>query len=707
MQLTPKAFDTLLLLVENGGRLVTKEQLMEAIWPHAFVEEKTLAQNIFTLRKVLGPDADGRHYIETVPKHGYRFRGEAEAVRHDHYASSMEQDIRRGDGAQLDLIARPAKENIGAAPSPRAVRRKTITLAVIAVVAAFASLAVGGFIYRGGGLEKSAFQKIDMSRLTNGGSITSLGLSPDGKYVAYGEARGDTQSLFVRQVETTSSVEIVPPSPVGYRGITFSGNGAWVYYVAVERGSLSGTLYRVPLLGGASQKVVQGSVDSRAELSPDGKRIAFVRWTDRATTALVIANADGTDERQLAARNYGDGFSLAGPAWSPDGKTLLAPTQSYNGQQPYASIVELSIEGGTTRTLLAGRWTWIGQLTWLADGSGIVLTAWDSDSEVMSDQVWIMSYPKGETRRVTSDVNGYLGLGASADARIIAASQSTPAVNFWVAPGGDWTQARKITNGAGDIYSQRLGLAWTPDGRIIYSTRQSGNPDVWVMEPDGTRQKQLTFEPGADLQPVPSPDGRYIVFVSTSDGKTRLKRMDSDGGNSVLLADGDGIRFPSISPDGKWVVYAARARERLSTWRVPIEGGEPVQLTGPGALQPSVSPDGKSIAGLVPDDALGQAKLTLVAFDDGRVIKRFEGLVPLSFSSVRWSPDGRSLTYVVTREGVSNIWSQPVEGGMPKALTDWKADLIYRFDWSKDGRLLCERGTTKSDVILIRDAGEH
>jgi Tol biopolymer transport system component len=118
-----------------------------------------------------------------------------------------------------------------------------------------------------------------------------------------------------------------------------------------------------------------------------------------------------------------------------------------------------------------------------------------------------------------------------------------------------------------------------------------------------------------------------------------------------------------------------------------------------------VSPDSKLIACLLPNEAPGPSKLSLLSLIDGRVIKQFETLVPRSTPALRWSPDGRSLTYVVTRQGISNIWSQPIDGGAPKALTDWKSDLIYRFDWFRDGRLLCERGSTMTDIILIRDAG--
>ena len=744
VQLTPKAFDILLLLVRDHGRLVSKDRLMDMIWPDTFVEEKTLTQNIFTLRKVLGTDKEGRQHIETVPKHGYRFRADVEVVsRHDYKSAekkalgefpvAVEESVKGFQEAATEeraivddknirpqpatLAAQSQVSQVTHLPEPlnqsgtvrRPVNRRLIIFAsAIIAILVIAYLAASKFFFPSSGkLSDIAFQKISISRLTNGGNISAVTLAPDGKYVAYSAINGDMQSLLVRQIDTTSAVEIVAPAPVGYRGITFSRDGAWVYYVTVEKDTFVGTLYRVPMLGGTPQKVLQESVGSRIEFSSDGKKIAFVHWTDQTHTALIVADLDGTSRRQLATLDYEDGFSVNGPAWSPDGKTILVPTQSYNGKRSFASVVAVNVEDGKARTLLGDRWNWIGQVTWLADGSGVVLTAWNTDSEIMSDQIWLMTYPSGETRRLTNDVNGYLGVSVSRDARVVAASESTPFKNFWIAPNGDWTQARKISNVSGELYSERFGLSSTPDGRIVYSTRQTGNPDIWIMKSDGTEQKQLTFETGADLQPVVSPDRRYIVFVSSRTGKNQLWRMDADGNNALLLTSTEGVQSPSISTDGQWVFYEGKAQGKNCIWRVSIDGGAPIQLTSDTALLPAVSPDGKLIACLLPNEAPGPAKLTLISSTDGRVVKQFEKLVPRNTPALRWSPDGRSLTYVAMHEGVSNIWSQPVDGGKPVQLTDWKSDLIYRFDWFKDGRLLAERGTTVSDVILIRDAGNE
>ncbi|HEY4642062.1 MAG TPA: winged helix-turn-helix domain-containing protein [Thermoanaerobaculia bacterium] len=642
LAITPKAFDILLLLVRNHGHLVSKQRLLETIWPNTFVEESTLTQNIFTLRKTLG-----REYIETVPKHGYRFCGEPpEAV-----------EVRHAN-------------------------RSWLWIAAAVVVVALLSL----LLLRGHKLADTAFRSIAVERLTNGANISALALSPDGKYIAYASTRGDMQSLLVRQIATATAVEIVPPAPLGFRGITFSRHGEWIYYVTVPQNRYAGTLYRIPLLGGTPQRVLQESVGSRVELSPDGSQIAYVHWIDGLRTALKIVNADGSGERQLATLEYDDGFAVDGPAWSPDGKTILAATRSYNGSRPFARVVAIDLAGGGQRTFLGGRWNWIGQMSWLADGSGVVLTAWNSNSEVMSDQVWLMSYPSGETRRISNDINGYLGVGVSP--KLIAASTSIPARNFWV---GD----RKITNGSGELYSERLGAAWMPDGRVVFASRQGGSPHIWIMDADGNGQRQLTSGESFDLQPAVSPDGASIAFVSNN----HLWRMNADGSNARRLAAIDGVSSPAFSPDGRSIICAAKSL----LWRIPADGGTPVQLTRDAALLPAVSPDGKWIACLMPNDAPGPARLTLLAADDGRVIKQFATLVPPGSPALRWSPDGRAITYVVTRDGVSNIRSQAVDGGAPAPLTDWKADVIYRFDWSRDGRLLCERGTTVADVILVYD----
>ena len=90
-------------------------------------------------------------------------------------------------------------------------------------------------------------------------------------------------------------------------------------------------------------------------------------------------------------------------------------------------------------------------------------------------------------------------------------------------------------------------------------------------------------------------------------------------------------------------------------------------------------------------------------FEGGAPVKTFD--IPQTAGWVlRWTANSRALTYVDTRGGISNVWSQPLDGGKPTQLTDFKADQIFFFDWSSDGKQLAtSRGLVTTDVVLISD----
>ncbi len=108
--LTPKALDTLLILVELGGHVVTKDELIERVWPDSFVEQNNLAQNISALRKALGESVDGIRYIDTVPKRGYRFIAPVTA-----YEVTIDQDV-----AERDSTSRRRRGRLWDEPRRRA-----------------------------------------------------------------------------------------------------------------------------------------------------------------------------------------------------------------------------------------------------------------------------------------------------------------------------------------------------------------------------------------------------------------------------------------------------------------------------------------------------------------------------------------------------------------------------------------------------------
>ena len=223
--------------------------------------------------------------------------------------------------------------------------------------------------------------------------------------------------------------------------------------------------------------------------------------------------------------------------------------------------------------------------------------------------------------------------------------------------------------------------------------------------------RQLTSNVKRNYAPQVSPDNRFIVFHSNRSGVFQIWRMDRDGSNPLQLTFGNSeSHWPQFTADGKFVIYQHFEPGVTSTlWRVPIEGGAPVKVTDGFAVRPAVSPDGRQL-GFWHNDGQANArwKLGLFSLESGTLLKTFEvgPTVQVNWNSmVRWSGDGRSLTYVDTRAGIENVWAQPIDGGAAKQITNFTDNRIFSFDWSRDGRLITSRGVMTSDVVMITDAG--
>ncbi|HKP88029.1 MAG TPA: protein kinase [Blastocatellia bacterium] len=534
------------------------------------------------------------------------------------------------------------------------------------------------------------FQTMKVTRLTSNGRSSGAIISPDGKYVVHFISEAGKKSLWVRQVATSSNVEIIPPAEVVYTGATFSNDGNFVYFVKLES-KLIGVLYQIPVLGGNPKKIIE-DVDTPISFSPDGTRFVFQRGVlNPAESRLIIANADGTGERVLAARKVPQVYAL--PAWSPDGRTIACSV----GDGSQMSVVEVRVADGAEKPITAEKWPLVGKVGWFADNSGLAIIAADQTSR--QRQIWHLSYPGGETRRITNDLNDYGGMSLTADGKTLAVTQSDAITNLWLAPRSDLGRARQITFGASK-YSQ---LTWTPDGRIVYCVTGSGSGDIWIMDANGGNQKQLISNVGVNVFPAVSPDGRYIVFASNRGSASNILniwRINSDGSDPKQLTYGNGELGCSITPDGKWVVYSSiESFGEQKLWKVSIDGGEPVQLSDKTTALPAVSPDGKLVACTYWEELLESPfVIGVVPIEGGPPAKTFK----LPQGPVRWTPDGSAITYINDQNGVSNIWMQPLAGGAPKQLTDFKSDRIYHFDWSRDGKQLAvSRGITTSDVVLI------
>ena len=546
---------------------------------------------------------------------------------------------------------------------------------------------------------KRTAQNMKISRLTVNGKAENAAISPDGKTVVYVVRDGGQRSLWIRQVATNSNVQIVAPAEIFIGRQTFSPDGNYVYYNAQDKENLKGALFQVAALGGTPRKILT-DIGSPIAFSPDGSLVTFLR-NDNAGSGedqLIVANADGTNERKLTARKGDKFFGYGGLGWSPDGKVIACGAGTYTGGFHFV-VITVDAETGEQREVTSRKFADAGRISWLADGSGILMTATDQGSN--QGQVWLISYPGGEAQPITHDLSDYGGTSLTADSRSLVTVQFDSTSNIWVAPSNDISHGKQVTSGK---LEGNRGLVWTPDNKIVYASLASGNPDLWIMNADGTNQKQLTTDPEIDDSPAVSPDGRYIVFNSDRAGFPSLWRMDVDGGNLRQLSDKQEDYGPDISTDGRWIVFHSWRTGRQTLWKISIDGGEPVQITDMFIIDHSIAPDGKSIACFYRDEKPNApVRLVILPFEGGTPIKMFD-MPPTVGGRPGWTSDGKSVTFYDSRSGTPNLWSQPLDGGPMKQLTDFKPDGVTARALSRDGKFIAlARGTVTSDVILISD----
>jgi hypothetical protein len=304
-------------------------------------------------------------------------------------------------------------------------------------------------------------------------------------------------------------------------------------------------------------------------------------------------------------------------------------------------------------------------------------------------------------RRITNDTNDYSGVSVTADAKALVTVSTKSFFRLWMVPQGEWSHAREINPGTSELDGW-YGFSWMPDGRILYTSQPSGKWNLWVMDGDGSNPREFPVAAPVGLGVSACPDGRYILFSS----EDHIVRVDSECGNLKRLTTGDQhFDFdPRCSPDGQWVLYLSTRADQCTLWKISIDGGTPVQLRDKETLSFAISPDGKWIACTGSDDPNQPMKLIVLPIQGGLPSKTFGAPPGLGLGALDWAPDGRSLTFSARQKGVSKVWTQPLAGGPPKQLTDFETDRIFSLAWSPDGKRLAfvrYPGSTTSDAVLI------
>jgi DNA-binding winged helix-turn-helix (wHTH) protein/Tol biopolymer transport system component len=734
LRIQPQPFRVLQLLVERPGQIVTREEIQRCLWgDNTFVDyERGINFCVNHIRAVLGDDAEQPRYIETLTRRGYRFIAAVSSSASRDTKSLAEDAVvpveRLGYWPGDPKGDRPSGLGKAAARSTTPVPVTSIKWGRVAVLifTAVAAVVITGYaLFRWTAQKRGTdFQNLRITQLVKSGNVEGVAISPDGSYVVYSQSDSNGTGLRLRHVASGSEVQILPSDEVYFWGVTVSPDGNSIYFVRTRKEISSfKDLYSIPVLGGPAQLLAR-DIDSPVSFSPDGRQFVYTTGMPNDTNDMHIANADGSRNRVLATIQGTSPNVQTGSAWSPDGRTIVVSLMLMGKGAGFVLDAVSAIDGSVREIFHHDQE--IGKPVWLPGENTVLAMLKDTNG---LGQLWAISISEGEMRRVTNDLADWgLDIDATHDAMTLAAVQTSVTSNIWVARKADLSNALQITHRESPVASA-VGV---PNHKILASA--SGKP--WIMGADGTQEA-----PFSTLDNVVGPVmcGNFVVAASYSSGPaeaaqtdgvglkpTKLAhwslrllrepayqfgpadvvRVDLDGLNPFRLASGF-VYSPSCSPDGKFVFYVLTTSPQRIL-RVPIQGGEPTEIgTIPG---PSVrgtmrvSPDGKFLAFPFDQDSPTLAtKLAVVPVSPGPGVRIFDVSTGISAEGcLRWSPDGRGLQYLLTQADVTNIWEQPVVGGLPRQITNFTSGHIFDFNWTADGKqLLLSRGEIRNDVVLV------
>ena len=687
IELGKLTYSLLVALVEAAPNLVSHDELVQRVWGGRMTSPETVTQRIKLLRDALGDDAEQPRYIGLVRGQGYRLippLAPTEPYISFSHKETARSFVRRYRGPALTAAA-------------------TLVLGLAAVLY-FANLRPTSSASEAPG---RSLGELEFRQLTATGNAVQPAISPDGRYIVYvrtapNDVR-DLRSLWVRQIAASTHVEILREEPNQIVAMpTFTPDGNFVDFV--RRSRQGTTLWRVPVLGGTPRLIAE-NVSSGVDWSPDGRQMAFVREELGAGSKLVIADADGRDERVLATRQppaYFLSLRLAlnpevRPAWSPDGQVIAL----FEYRDLETPLVLVDVATGA-ETIVDSGGSYIPQgVGWLGPDS-LILSQPEQVGQNL--QIWKLSYPEATVSRLTNDLATYVGIDTDGTHRSVVTSRRETRVTLWV---GDAAGVGGAKVGAPLLFGGNIAwVSWAGD-RVLLDTTIDGRSTIAAIEPAENAEPMEIVEDA--VQGVGTSDGKAFVFVRGTDG---LWQTDATGRPPRQLVSGEGLSVePHVTPDDRSVVFLSARTGLMSPWIVPVGGGEATQIVameaGGGV---DVSRDGRQLL-LVSAIAPG-AEWFIVTCDLPACTNRRQIPLPRNYAGgagrIRFTPDGRGVVYV-GGNGATNLWSMPLDGGSPAQLTRFADDALHadgpiaRFAFSLDGeRLALTRIKTTADIVLLR-----
>ena len=710
LSVAPKTIETLIVLVKNNDKLVTKDTLMEEIWADTFVEDRNIAQHIFRLRKILGESDEGKKFIQTVPRRGYRFVADVETKKDIDIEKTDSLDAKKSNG--FDQKDSRQNKNIP--------QGKFKTLASFAIATSLITI-IGAtfwyFIYAEKSSELTISPKtISFERLTESGDAFFPAISSDERNFAFVKNSGDSFSIVLRNIGSKGEKVLVEPQEHELRSLHFSPEGDFLYYAIRDPEQAESTVYRIPVIGGDKERLLTG-VRQEFTISPNGRNLAFFRYIGKKKQLnLVVFNLDEKTEKVIATRTRPKFWGVWGgkPAWSPEGRKLLVVGSQMDKDKAGESnrkLFEVDIESGKETRIPSPNWGYIFQAYYSITSN--ILTVLAKETTESPTQFWHLNVATGEASKITNDTTDYREFGVTKDS--ILFTKHTETANLYTLELQNPSKIKQLTNQT-EVLVGKTGIDFSRDGQKIYYAKNEIHIDgnIWEYNLKTNQTKPLTADKNWAVKRVQTGiSGNTIFFSIYRKGVWHTWQMDSDGKNLEKITDAKGGDMPEPTTDGKWLIYSYPGDKPKELRKLPIKDGRVLKDEKPITILQNAH--GKSESSPKDSDMIfaGYFDPRENIKDPWRLIlssvksePNYESISSMSSSELSnlfvWDKDGNGLYYLKRMKKSNSLWYFNFVTKQKKKITDFENLYCSQLSLSPDGQSLAlSCGEISSNVFLI------
>jgi Tol biopolymer transport system component/DNA-binding winged helix-turn-helix (wHTH) protein len=644
VQVEPRIMHVLTCLARRPGEVVSRPDLLEAVWGDVVVNEEALTHAISQLRRVFGDDARTPGYIQTIHKTGYRLIA---PVTPGPPGASPREPERSGAPDPISG-AQPGDNGMEAARKPG--RRKRIAALAAAVVPAAAILLTAILSRTTSSVAPPPVALDAIPFTTYGGTEECPAISPDGTRIAfswYTEERGN-HDLFVKQRNTESPLRLTETEG-SEAYAAWSPDGADLAY-ALLAGDGS-AIYTIPAIGGSPRKLLDAPFGvTGLDWSPDGRYLAYAtRPYFCSPNRIHVYSFETGESRELTSPAWSSQGDFR-PAFSPDGSRIAFVRGDRTWLQ---DIFLVPAEGGEAERLTRSQHH-IAGLDWMPDGESIVFSAGPSRAGDL--RLWRLSLKDGSvTWLPTPGHRAARPSVAAAGSRLVYEEQTYNSNIERVRVGGGGGSETIVASTRHDY-----GPQYSPGGGYIsFISNRSGSPQIWICDRDGGGCRQLTeFENAYIENPCWSYDERRVAFTAAPGSYTAIYVADIEAGQVRRLSTSDRHEMClGWSRDGEWLYCKSEQNDAWWVWKIRADGSETVDIMEKSVYRLSESSDGRRLI-YSRTDTTGVWCTSAEGTDEACLVNEPGVVVPCG-----WREDADGIYYFNLYEGDVCMWFKDARTG--------------------------------------------